>query len=131
MNTNRILFVVAAAAAVLVAGCSKSPAAREICSKLEAAGLGRGCHEVKPEKLSARAAERYDFDLASLPGKGAAVMSFAKDDDYEATVKAYEAAAMFAGPHRYGSPRARIFVQANDGLSLEDGKKLKTFVESL
>ena len=35
------------------------------------------------------------------------------------------------GPHRYGSRKALVFVQANDGLSLEDGKKLKAIVDGL
>lgn len=131
MNTHSTLPFVALMATLTVGGCSKQPTARDICSKLETAGFGKACREVKPEKLSARAAERYDFDLVSVPGKGAAVMSFAKEDDYEATVKMYEAAALFAGPHRYGSPKALVFVQASNELSLEDGKKLKAFVEGL
>lgn len=131
MSTHPTLTFVALIATLVAGGCSKQPTARDICSALETSGFAKGCREVKPEKLSARAAERYDFDLVSVPGKGAAVMSFAKDDDYEATVKMYEAAALFAGPHRYGSPKALVFVQASEELPLEEGKNLKALVEGL
>ena len=114
-----------------VLGCTKTPTAQEACGQLEAAGVAKGCHEVKPEALSARSSARVDFDLVHVPGKGGAVMFFAKEDDFEATVKMYEAAAMFAGPHRYGNPKARIFVQMNTDASLEEGKQVKALIEGL
>ncbi|MFO0590324.1 MAG: hypothetical protein U0441_22470 [Polyangiaceae bacterium] len=116
---------------VLAAGCGTTPAAQDVCAKLEAAGVARGCHEVKAEVINARARTKYDFDLVHVPGEGGAVLDFAKDDDYETTVKMYEAAAMFAGPHRYGNAKARVFVQMNAGASLEEGKQVKALVEGL
>ena len=81
--------------------------------------------------LSAAAVERFEFDLPSVPGKKGAVMRFDRDSFYDNTEESYGNAATLAGPHRYGSKKALIFVQANEGLSLEDGKKLKAIVDAL
>lgn len=115
----------------LVFGCASRPTASEVCKKIEGAGLGKNCRETSPKGLNARARHMVDFDLPSVPGKGAGVLEFEKDDDYEATVKAFEAAALLAGPHRYGNAKARIFVQANDKLGLAEGNKLRALIEGL
>jgi hypothetical protein len=122
---------IAAVLVLLSASCARQPSAAEVCAKLEAAGIARGCHEVKPGGISAGARERVDFDLVSVPGKGAGVMSYDSPEAYEACVKAHEAAAIIVGPHRYGSAKARIFVQMNEGASLEVGKKTRAIVEGL
>ncbi|MFC8181571.1 hypothetical protein ACFULT_22060 [Rhodococcus sp. NPDC057297] len=77
------------------------------------------------------ATEVYDFDLPSVPGEGGAVMAFADGELYKKTVQSYEDAAFLAGPHRYGSESALIFVQINEGLSSSDGQKVEEIVDSL
>src|SRR4051812_35691679 len=94
--------VLAVALALLSVSCARQPTAAEVCAKLEAAGIARGCHEVKPAGISAGARERVDFDLVSVPGKGGAAMIFEKAEGYEAALKAYEATAVLGGPH-YGN----------------------------
>lgn len=118
-------------AAVAAASCTKPPTAQEVCGTLESAGVAKGCHEVKAEVINARARTKYDFDLAHVPGQKGAVLDFEKAEDYEATVKMYEAAAFFAGPHRYGNPKARVFVQMNTNASIEEGKQVKALIEGL
>lgn len=112
-------------------GCSKAVTAADACKKLEAAGVAANCHEEKPEMFAARAKQKYAFDLPSVPGKTGQVLSFADSDAYSATAKAFESAAMLAGPHRYGSEKALIFVQMNTGASLDTGKKAKAVVDAL
>lgn len=58
-------------------------------------------------------------------------MAFDNGALYRKTVQAYEDAASLAGPHRYGSESALIFVQMNEGLSSSDGQKVKEIVDSL
>lgn len=116
---------------LVLAGCSKPTTAMDVCHKLEAAGVAKNCHEGKPGGLAAAAVEDAEFDLVSVPGKGGGVYRFDRDDFYESTVTSFGAAAMLAGPHRYGSKTARIFVQMNDGASLEVGKKAKAVVDGL
>ena len=123
--------IVVVALFVGLAGCSKKPSASEVCSKLEAEGVAAGCHEEKPLGLGAAAAERFDFSLPSVPGKSGSVYTFAKQDTFKTTVDSYERAALLAGPHRYGSEKALVFVQVNSGASLETGKKIKGIVEAL
>ncbi len=119
-------------ATVLLVGCGGGGVTAEAaCKKIEAAGIAKGCKEVKPEGLNARAASKWDGELVAVPGKMVGAMSFTDDEGFQATTKAFEGAAMLAGPHRYGNAKARIFVQANSGLSLEEGKKLKALVEGL
>lgn len=96
---------------LLAAGCAQYPSAQDVCAKIATAGIGA-----------------Y-FDLVHVPGKGGGVMSFDSKDDYDATVKAFGAAAMLAGPHRYGNEKALIFVQANDKMSNDEGAKLKAIVD--
>lgn len=102
-----------------------------VCKKIEAAGIGSNCREDKPGGLGAAAVERAELDLPSVPGKGGSVMRFDRESFYDSTVESYGNMAMLAGPHRYGSRKALIFVQVNEGLSLEDGKKLKAVVDAL
>lgn len=109
----------------------KRPSASEVCTKIEASGIGKRCHEVKPEGLGAAAVERFDFDLPSVPGKGGSVMRFDRESFFDNTEESYGRMAQLAGPHRYGSKKALIFVQANEKLSLEDGRKLKVVVDGL
>lgn len=71
------------------------------------------------------------FDLPSVPGKTGQVLRFAKSSDYEATVKAFDAAAVLAGRHRYGSSKALIFVQLNSEASSDVGAKAEGIVNAL
>ncbi len=116
-----------------LAACSKAkpPTAKEAADKLAAAGILTNCKQAVPRALTARASEYWSCDLPSVPGKGASVLAFADDEAFEATVKAFEGAAMLAGAHRYGNAKARIFVQMNEGASLEIGQKTKAIVEAL
>lgn len=118
---------------LFLTACSKAkpPTAKEAADKLAAAGILTNCKQAVPRALTARASEYWGCDLPSVPGKGASVLAFADDEAYEATVKAFEAAAMLAGAHRYGNAKVRIFVQMNEGASLETGQKTKAIVEAL
>ncbi|XXX79181.1 hypothetical protein WMF30_10445 [Sorangium sp. So ce134] len=116
---------------LVLSGCSAKPAAADVCAKLEAAGIAKNCRESKPLALTARAAQKYDFDLVEVPGKTGQVLTFAADEDYSATVEAFKAMAMLAGPHRYGNQKARVFLQMNDGASLDTGKKAQGVVDGL
>lgn len=123
--------IVLVASLLLLAGCPSKPSASAVCAQIVAAGIGKNCKEGKPLMMSARAKTKYDFDLVSVPGKGGQVLDFGSADDFKATVDAFNQAGMLAGPHRYGSEKASIFVQMNDGASLEVGKKTKALVEAL
>jgi len=114
-----------------LAACTPKPSASDACAKIVAAGIGTGCHEVPPLALNARANHKFDFDLVGVKGKTGGVMSFDSKDAYDATVKGFEAAAVLAGPYRYGNEKALIFAQANSGLSLADGNKLRSVIEGL
>jgi hypothetical protein len=119
---------VAVLTTTMMLGCAAKPDASSICKQIEAAGIGTSCTQVKPEIINARAKTKVDFDLVRVPGKKGAVLDFASADDYSATVNAYAAAAMLAGPHRYGNPSTHIFVQLNTGASLEDGGAVSAIV---
>lgn len=107
------------------------PTAADVCKKVEASGIAKGCREDKPGGLGAASDSTWVADLVEVPGKTVQVMHFPNADTYAATVKSFEGAAVLAGPHRYGNEKGRIFVQANSGLSLEGGKKLKGVVDAL
>lgn len=151
MNSLKIFVTVSATAALLGAsGCSSDssdgPATSSsgpttssntaatpasVCSQIEDAGIGKNCAPGNPTGLAVAATEKYDFDLPSVPGEGGTVMIFDNADQYRKTVKSYDDAAFLAGPHRYGSENALIFVQINEGLSSSDGQKVKDIVDSL
>ncbi len=131
MHTANVLVILAAAAAVVVGGCSSKPTAMSVCQKIEASGVGAKCHEEKPGGLGAAAVERAEFELPSVPGKGGSVLRFDREEFYTTTEDSYGKLAMVAGPHRYGSKKALVFVQMNEGLSLADGKKVKAIVDGL
>ena len=117
--------------ALCSAGCADPPSAASVCNKLVDAGIAAGCREEKPAGLGAAAVERYTFDLPSVQGKTGQVLRFENKATYTQTVDAFAATAFFAGPHRYGSEKALIFVQMNEGLSLELGKSAKATIEGL
>ena len=158
MNSLKIFAAVSATAALLVvSGCSSdssdgaaassdeitttsaeatsassgatTPAS--VCSQIEDAGIGKNCAPGSTTGLAVAATGAYDFDLPSVPGEGGTVMIFDNADLYHKTVKSYADAAFLAGPHRYGSENALIFVQINEGLSSSDGEKVKDIVDSL
>jgi hypothetical protein len=117
--------------AVSLLGCNKSVTSMDVCGKLVQAGVAAACREKKPEGLGAAAIEAADFDLPSVPGKTGQILRFEKSDYYQKTYDAFAAAALLAGPHRYGSEKKLIFVQMNSGASLEDGKRAKAVIDSL
>ncbi|MEV0947336.1 hypothetical protein [Rhodococcus sp. NPDC049939] len=102
-----------------------------MCAQIEEAGIGTNCAESEPGGLAVAATERYEFDLPSVPGEGGAVMKFDDEDLYRKTVKSYDDMSFLAGPHRYGSESALIFVQINEGLSSSDGKKVQEIIQGL
>lgn len=106
-------------------------AAKRLCAEIEKAGIGGNCVRGEGTGLQLAATEVYDFDLPSVPGEGGSVMAFDNVALYRKTVQSYEDAASLAGPHRYGSESALIFVQINEGLSSSDGQKVKEIVDSL
>ena len=116
---------------ILVTGCSKQPTALDVCKRLEATGAAAGCRASTPAGLGAGAVEGATFDLPSVPGKTGQVLRYGDATAYAAGVEGYGRAAALAGPHRYGSDRARIFVQANAGLGAAEGAKLRGVVEAL
>jgi hypothetical protein len=116
---------------LLLAACGKPPTAMEACTKLEAVGVAAKCRPGKPGGLGANASEKADFDLPSVPDKGGAVYGFDTDEAYESTVKSFDGAKVLAGPHRYGNEKRRIFVQFNDGASMDVGAKAKTAIADL
>jgi hypothetical protein len=122
---------IAIAALVTMVGCSKKPGAADVCKQIEASGVGANCRTSPPNGLSAGAAEKYEFDLPSVAGKTGQVLRFDSEEKFAATSDAFEKAAVLAGPHRYGSKKALVFVQANNGLSADDGAKIKGVVEAL
>lgn len=112
--------------------CHRSSAsALDVCRKLETAGIAKNCKESKPGGLGAAASDQAVFDLVNTPDKTGQVLRFETASAYDQVVKQYEEMALIAGPHRYGSPSARIFVQMNEEASLEDGKKAKAVVSAL
>lgn len=116
---------------VTALGCSKGPSAMDVCKQIEATGVASNCRTDTPRGLGLAAKELVAFDLTNVSGKSGQVLKFADVDTYTKTVDAYDAAAMLAGPHRYGSKTARVFVQANSGLSGEDGMKIRGVVSAL
>jgi hypothetical protein len=124
---------IALAAFLSFAGCSKlsPPTPKGVADKLTAEGILTNCTQAQPKAFTARASEVWSCDLPSVPGKGANVMGFADDAAYEATVKAFEGAALLAGGHRYGNAKARIFVQMNQDAPLEIGQKTKGIIDGL
>lgn len=128
MKTREMLLVVAV---LTLFGCSSHPSAAAVCKKLEAVGIAKSCKASAPAAINARASEEAVFDLVGVSGKTGHVLAFAKQDDFDATVKAYEAAAFLAGSHRYGSQRALVFVQLNSDADVETGRKAKAVVDGL
>lgn len=126
---RKVALVLVAVAAI--ASCNKPPTAMQVCNQLESAGIGSNCRNSTPGGLGAAAVEDAEFDLPSVPGHGGMVLRFDKDETYDRTVESYSKAAMLAGPHRYGSRKARIFVQMNDGASAEIGARAKAIVDAL
>lgn len=116
---------------VCAAACQKPMTAMTACKRIEAAGVGANCKEGKPGGLGAAAVDAATFDLPSVPGKTAQVLHFDREEFFSSTETAYGNAALLAGPHRYGSKKTLVFVQANEGLSLEEGRKLKAVVDAL
>jgi hypothetical protein len=126
--------LVASALAVSALGCGLlggKPTAMSVCKKLEEAKVASGCKEDKPGGLGATAVEKAVFDLPSVPGKTGQVLRFEKAEHYKQTEDGYSKAALLAGPHRYGNEGKLIYLQMNEGASLDVGKKVKAIVAEL
>jgi hypothetical protein len=117
--------------AVFALGCSKGPSAMDVCKQIEATGVGSNCRADTPGGLGMAAKESALFDLPSVPERTGQVLKFDDDDKLAKTIVAFQAMAMLAGPHRYGSKKARVFVQMNNQVSVEDGAKVRGVVEAL
>lgn len=125
IETRRLLF----AFALLAFGCAKKPTAKAVCEKLVTAGVATACWTEPPGGLGAGALEHVVFDIPG--GKTGQVLTFDKASDYTATVAAFDAAAVLAGRHRYGSESALTFVQLNSETPAELGTNAKTVVDAL
>jgi hypothetical protein len=117
--------------ALVLTGCAKKPSAGDVCSKLEAAQVATGCKADAPAGLGAAAKERVVFDLPSVPGKTGQVLTFDTTENFDATVKAFDAAAVLAGRHRYNNPKKLVFVQLNSETPDATGLAAKAIVDGL
>lgn len=121
------------ATVVLLSGCGTAkPTASDVCKALEAKGVAKGC-TVTAERggLVGAAKERVNFVLAEDAEKKGQVLSFGTAGELESTTKAFEAAAVLAGRHRYASTKALIFVQMNAEASDGAGATAKAVVDGL
>lgn len=114
-----------------VVSCGNAMSAKDACEKLTKAGFGSNCTKDEPGGVGAAAWENYAFDLTEPKGESCQVLSFKKREDYDATVKAFDAAAALAGPHRYGNPGKLIFVQCNEKMPRDKGAELEKTVSAL
>jgi tetrahydromethanopterin S-methyltransferase subunit D len=115
--------------AVVLVGCGGTPTAMSVCKQLEGAGIGTGCKEEKPGGMFAAATAKAELTLPN--GKMCQCLQFEKPEHVDAIVEAMTGAAMLVGPHRYASSKAKIVVQCNEEMGLEEGKKVKAMVEAL
>jgi hypothetical protein len=103
----------------------------EVCQKLQGAAVAANCRSANPAGLGAAAIENAEFDLPSVPGHGGAVMRFEKPESLDRTTDAFAAMAMLAGPHRYASRKALMFVQMNSDAPSDVGARAKAVVDAL
>ena len=94
-------------------------------------GVGANCTEDEPGGLGIGADEKYQFELPSVPGESGQVLVFSDSKIYDKTIAAYNEVSSIAGPHRYGSSNALVFVQINEGLSAAEGQKVEQLVAGL
>lgn len=120
----------ASAAAAEVESAPRVSAAG-VCQMIVGLGVGANCTEDEPGGLGIGADENYQFELPSVPGESGQVMVFSDSKIYDKTVAAYDDVASIAGPHRYGSSNALVFVQINEGLSAAEGQKVEQLVSGL
>lgn len=116
---------------MLTAGCGSKPTAVDVCAKLEANGVAKNCKPGERGGLSSTASEKVVFDLVDVPEKTGQVLRFDDTGAYRQAVDSFQAAATLAGPHRYGSEKALIFVQISDAASEAIGAKAKATVDGL
>ncbi|MFD4183762.1 hypothetical protein [Rhodococcus sp. NPDC058514] len=105
--------------------------AAAVCQMIVDLGVGANCTESEPGGLGIGADENYEFELPSVPGESGQVLVFSNSKIYDKTVAAFEDVASLAGPHRYGSSNALVFVQINEGLSAAEGQKVEQLVSGL
>ena len=118
------------ALALSLVACSKDPpTAMGVCKKLEETGVASKCESRAPSGIGAAAIEAADFRLAN--GEGAQVLTFRTAGDLEATESAFTAAAVLAGPHRYSSKEALVFVQMNLSASKAEAEKVQSVLSDL
>lgn len=105
--------------------------ATAVCQMIVDLGVGANCTQSEPAGLGIGADEKYEFELPSVPGESGQVLVFSDSKIYNKTVAAYDEVASLAGPHRYGSSNALVFVQINEGLSAAEGQKVEQLVSGL
>jgi hypothetical protein len=103
----------------------------DACEPLAKSVGGTGCKEDKPGGLAAAATSNYVFDLADPRGRTCQILGFKSENDLDATVKAFDAAAALAGPHRYPNKKRLLFVQCNSDMPAADGKKIEAALAGL
>lgn len=126
-----LLGAIALASALALVGCKPSVSAKDVCAQIEAGGIGTGCRAEKPGGIGGGATEKYVFDLPSVPGKTGQILKFATADELAVSAAAFQGMSMFAGPHRYESKRALIFVQMNKDTPGTVGAQAKMLVDAL
>lgn len=115
-----------------LSACGQKPGdAKAACETLAKEIGGSNCKEDQPAGLGAAAWSKYAFDLEEPKGKTCQVLAFKKAEDLEATAKAFDGAAMLAGPHRYSNKAALIYVQCNEGMPRPTGEKLEAALGKL
>lgn len=109
----------------------EKPSAKDICAKIEKRGLGVRCVKETPGGIGSAAIAKYGFELAATtsPDARGQVLQFRSVADYDATVRAFDGAAVLAGPHRYGNREALIFVQVNK--AFDQGSGMESLIEAL
>lgn len=105
--------------------------AEAVCQMIVRLGVGANCTESEPGGVGIGADANYEFELPSVPGESGQVMVFSDSKIYDKTVAAYAEVASLAGPHRYGSSNALVFVQINEGLSAAEGQKVEQLISGL
>jgi hypothetical protein len=103
----------------------------QVCGRLAAEKLATNCAADQPGGIGAAAREKVAFDVPGLAAKTGQVLLFQSATDFDATVSAFNAAAVLAGRHRYGSRSKLVLVQMNSATPNDLGDRAKSIVEGL
>ncbi|MGZ3422639.1 MAG: hypothetical protein ACXWUG_09130 [Polyangiales bacterium] len=103
--------------------------AMDACRRFEVAGFASQCKEEPVEPaLTPGAKQRAIFLLPS--GKRGQVLSFDDKSAYDKSAQSIEALPS-AGRHRWGNPKARIYVQLNQDATEDEAERVKSVLDGL